>query len=306
LHRQPRALRRRPTQPRYRLLRVIPVRRHPIRFTEDPREWIYEKGGSPNQLLKGWRSLRRAQRKALGTVIYARLAFRLPERGARRSWSDVGAVAFRASIRDPWVTDWDALELAERWQLPELEALWQGSLDQDHQRLLEVMRQVHGDWAIRRHRQIGRVAEGLLARRHWSSAQADQAWIRELPTQPRERQMYEVAVGRGHEARLLGRTDSFGKAEAMAAAGIERARDALAQVLIEQGGLAAELAGARERWPEAKVTHVPPFYGRPPIQRLRPTYEALKAGADETAAERLDQVWDETRSALDDGEAESD
>lgn len=63
----------------------------------------------------------------------------------------------------------------------------------------------------------------------------------------------------------------------LARTAIEAARDLLATRLAEAGGLAAEVASCRERWPEPRIHWIPEARDRAAdIERLRRRYEELR------------------------------
>jgi len=277
------ALRRPPLEGSYRWLKVLPLYRSPQRFSEDPREWVHFAGEprSREGILRGWRSLRKAQHEAVGTVIYSRQAFRLAEPGARKSWSNVVPVCYRASLNEPWVADWSALARAEDWRSNREEPDWEHELNPDQQSFLEVMRVVHGQ--RRRHdRNFGNWARRFLPGPHWAATQVDEAWVRACPLQDNNNGRYEVSIGRWPQAELLGRTDDFREAVATAERGLGTARKALSEALAETGGLAAELAVCPDRWPEPRIHVVPAVYDTSVIERLREHYERLLEQRDET------------------------
>ena len=72
--RRPDALKEPPLEPSYRLLRVWPVRRSPVRFSENPRQLADGSQPEGPGSLPSWRSLRMAKHKGVGAVIYARHA----------------------------------------------------------------------------------------------------------------------------------------------------------------------------------------------------------------------------------------
>lgn len=264
-----------PLQRSYRWMRVLPMYRSPCRYSEDPREWVESEFESGKHLLKGWRSLRRAQRKAVGTVIYSRQAFRMPEPRAKQLWSNVIAVSYRASLRDPWVVDWSAMALAEAWRSRREEYYWEyEELGEHDRRFLEVMRVVQGQ--RRRHdRHFGEWAGKFLPGPHWATRRVDEAWIRACPVEKGEAPRYEVSLGSWPEADLLIRTYDFKEALDIAQAALDEARRALARALLDAGGLGAELSARPDRWPEPRVHTVPVVYDEPIIERLRKVYEQL-------------------------------
>lgn len=275
VHRQPDALRRPPLDPPYRLLKVWPVRRSPVRYSEDPRQ--LGDGSQPTDpgSLPMWRSLRTAKRKAVGTVIYARQGYRDPEPGARREWLDVRPVAYRASLDSHWITDWWQLEENRRVRTRTLEWAWTDFLGEEDRRFLEVMQFVHG------HHRAGEsmrfLAESLLeGNTQGLTYLIDEAWVRRCSTEDFH-ESYEVSIGSGIHGVLVGETDDMGKAMQMAKMGIDRARDLLAARLAEAGGLSAEVASSRDRWPEPRIHYVPDARDRAAdFDRLRRHYEELR------------------------------
>lgn len=277
---EPAALVRPPLDPPYRLLRIWPVRRSPLRFTEDPREWADTPPPGEADLLPGWRSLRRAKRKAVGTVIYSRCAFRLPEQAAKREWGDVRPVAYRASLDGHWVTDWSALRRTREHRTRGLDFAWDDFLDETDRRFLEVMRFAHGDHHRgERIRHLARSLPGDAAGR--LPELVDEGWVRDVGNDDLQ-ETYEVSIGSGSTSDLVGVVTDMRQGRKLAEQAIDQARDLLAARLADAGGLAAELASCRARWPEPQIHFVPQAVDRAAaFGRLRRLYEELRDDAED-------------------------
>ena len=276
----PAALVRPPLDPPYRLVRLWPVRRSPLRFTEDPREWDCTPPSGEAGLLPSWRSLRRAKRNAVGTVIYSRHAFRLPEPAARREWVDVRPVAYRASLDSHWVTDWSALDTTRRHRTRSLDEAWEDFLDDTDRDFLEVMRFAHGKH--RRGERIRHAAASLLGDAAGRLPElVDEGWVRAVADE-NLRYTYEVSIGSGTTSDLVGEATGIREGEKLARQAIDEARDLLAASLAKAGGLAAELASSRPRWPDPQIHFVPQAVDRAAaFDRLRRLYEELLDAPDE-------------------------
>lgn len=264
-----------PLWPAYRWLGVWPLRRSPVRFGEDPREWVRSEI-SPDDppRLPSWRSLRRAQRKALGTVIYARQACRFSDTGLRRDWSNVVAVAYRASLRDHWVTDWDALQRVERNRTRQVRD-WTHLLSDEDRSFLDVMRMARGDqrWEYR----VGQLARSVMGGEfHPLHSQVDLGWI--VASRDENRNVsYEVSVAARPDRDLLGVVDDYTDAWNLVVATIEQARDRLAVILGDYGPLGVDLAACRHRWPRPDIRYIAPAVDRrASLESLRRLYENLR------------------------------
>lgn len=209
--------------------------------------------------LRVWRTLRRAKRRALGDVIYARVSWRVPDPfdDHVRSVSERGiAVAFRRDTRSRWITDWSALLEAENLAHPRvaLDPDWEELLSQDDQWFLDMMRFVHRP---PRRADFGRRARHLLGPSVLTLL-VDAAWIRQVQ-EPGEEERWEVVIGtdRGRKA---GDAKTLEEALGLAELAIGTARDQLAEQLAAKGGLAAEMAAHRSSWPAPQIHVVPPTW----------------------------------------------
>ena len=230
--------------------------------------------------MPSWRSLRKAKRKAVGTVIYSHHAYRLPEPGARREWLDVRPVAYRPSIDDHWITDWRQLDATRRVRTRSLEWGWTDFLSDEDRRFLEVMQFVHG--GHRPDESMRSFAESLLdGYNRRLTDLIDEGWVRGCSGENFD-ESYEVSIGSGLRGDLVGHTDDMAAAKKLAREAIDGARDLLAARLAEAGGLAAEVASCRDRWPEPRIHFVPDARDRAAdFKRLRRHYEDLLDQADD-------------------------
>jgi hypothetical protein len=271
-------LKRRPLEPPYRICGLWPARGHPVRYTEDPRDAsaVGYEVGEPESL-PSWRSLHGAKRKAVGTVIYARVLYRDPERTGRTLWEPTMAVAHRMSARHHWIVDWDAIERVRTVRARHIED-WQHLLAVEDKRLLEVMRTVRGgreqQWSI------GRLAGWLYGSENldYLPDRVDDAWVVESRTEEGGR-IYEVGIGRGRwgGADLVGRSTELSEAMETARGRIEMSRDRLQAKLIGLGGFGLDLAACRDRWPAPNINFVPAVVDRAAqLEQLQKHYEQLE------------------------------
>lgn len=100
--------------------------------------------------------------------------------------------------------------------------------------------------------------------------------------------MFEISIGSGSRCDLVGYTDDISEAKETAEEAINRTRDRLAGRLAESGGLGAELAYCRDRWPEPQIHFVPEAVNRAAeYDRLRRLYEELR---DQTEDDKTDDA----------------
>jgi hypothetical protein len=250
-------LRKPPLETCYRRLGLFPLRRGSVRFTEDPRTEEQRLPDDDAHSFRAWRTLRRARRRAVGDVIYARVSWRVPDpyHDHIRTVSERGiAVAFRRGEGSPWITDWSALLKAENLAHPKvaLDPDWEELLSKDDQSFLDMMRFVHRP---PRRADFGGWAQHLLGR----SAVAplvDAAWIRQVG-EPEDEERWEVVIGTDRRARKAGDAKTLKEALGLAELAIGTARDELAEQLAAKGGLAAEMAAHRSSWPAPQIHEVP-------------------------------------------------
>lgn len=204
-----------------------------------------------------WRSLRRALRQAQGLVLYARQwAWSEDELEGRRCHTS--PVAYR-DAQGLWIIDWSALSDVEDWPPGRaVDICWEDWLTADQRLFLHAMRLVHDRLRLR-DRRVGPLVRKLLGDGTLLAELADTGWVicRPHGPGPSGEPEYRAVIGSVSVSRHIGDFTGISDAEHAARAAIDDARAELARRLVAKGGLAAEFAAARSRWPEPSVRYAP-------------------------------------------------
>jgi hypothetical protein len=241
-----------------RRLGVFPRRTLAVDFTEDPRSGCEDENDLPPRR-PSWRSLRRALRHARGPVLYARRWWWYESDGRPVHCCIAVPVAYLHTDGTTWVTDWSAVERVERRRRAEaLDEEWEDFLPADKAEVLDVMRLCHaGRSASRGSGRVGPLARRLLAEPSALCELVDEAWVIDGPRGAGLEGEYRVVVGTLSRSRFVGEFADIDAAQQVALDAVDDARRRLASLLASRGGIAAEFAAARARWPRPSVRFVP-------------------------------------------------
>ncbi|MDQ1439366.1 MAG: hypothetical protein QOK43_2995 [Acidimicrobiaceae bacterium] len=238
---------------------LIPRRTFFVDFSEDPRDGSEDERDLPPRR-PSWRSLRRALRRARGPVLYARRWWWYECDGKPVRCCSAIPVAYLHTDGTTWVTDWSAVEEVEnRRRARVVEAQWEDWLSPDHAEVLDVMRLCHvGRHASRHSGRVGPLARRLLGQPSALCELVDDAWVIDWPRGCSQDGAYRVVIGIStSRSRRVGEFADMKEAQQAALDAVDDARRRLASLLAERGGIAAEFAAARARWPRPSVRFVP-------------------------------------------------
>lgn len=241
-----------------RRLGVVPRRSVVVDFAEDPRDGCEEEGDLPPRR-PSWRSLRRALRHARGPVLYGRMWWWYESDGRPVRACSTIPVAYLHTDGRTWVTDWSAVQGVQRRRAKAVEDQWEDWLPAGHSDLLDVMRLCHaGRAASRGSGRVGPLARRLLGEPSVLCDLVDDAWVIDHQRGARTEGRYRVVIGTAtSRSRRVGEFAEMDAAQQAALDAVEDARRRLAARLAGQGGIAAEFAAARARWPRPSVRFVP-------------------------------------------------